>query len=89
VKVKLIFKRVASNIDLGGGDTLEAFQAIKLLCPTRWLSRCAAITPALSAYGHVLKSIEAALKELAAEIATKANGLLRDFRTQVRCSVYR
>jgi hypothetical protein len=79
-KVKLIFKRVASNIDLAGCDTPQAFQAIKPLCPTRWLSRCAAITPVLSGYGHVLQSLEAATEELAAETATKANGLLKRFQ---------
>lgn len=79
-KVNLIFKRVASNIDLGGGDTPEAFQTIKPLCPTRWLSRCAAIKPVLSGYGHVLESLEAAREELAAETATKASGLLKRFQ---------
>ena len=79
-KVKLIFKRVALSNDLGGGDTPESFQAIKPLCPTRWLSRCAAIKPVLSGYGHVLKSLEAAAEELAAETATKANGLLKRFQ---------
>ena len=46
----------------------------------RWSSRCAAITPVLSAYGHVLESLEAATEELAAETATKASGLLKRFQ---------
>lgn len=88
-KVKLIFKRVASNIDLSGCDTPQAFQAIKPLCPTRWLSRCAAITPVLSGYGHVLQSLEAATEELAAETATIANGLLKRFQDASTLLVYR
>jgi hypothetical protein len=78
-KVKLIFKRMESNIDVASCDTPQAFQSIKPLCPTRWLSRCAAITPVLSGYSHVLQSLEAAATELVAETATKASGLLKRF----------
>jgi hypothetical protein len=79
-KFKSIFKRGHDNVDLAGGDQHEAFAPIKPLCPTRWLSRCAAIKPVLSGYAHVLASLEVASEELATETATRASGLLRRFQ---------
>jgi hypothetical protein len=79
-KIKSIFQRGNEDFDMTGGNQHEVFETLKPLCPTRWLSRCAAVMPILAQYAHVIKSLTTSSEELTGETAIRASSLAKRFQ---------
>lgn len=76
IKLRNIFSAMSAELEPTG----EKVGRIKPLCPTRWLSRCAAVNSVLSQYSHVIAALTSASNNISGEVATKARGLLSQFQ---------
>jgi Domain of unknown function (DUF4371)/hAT family C-terminal dimerisation region len=71
------YKKMFASISVN--DQLVNLQAIKPLCPTRWLTRCSAVNSVLMQYQNVLSSLEEAESQMTAA-GQRARGLLVKFQ---------
>jgi len=73
-KYRKIFASICVN------DQPVNLQAIKPLCPTRWLTRCSAVNSVVTQYQQVLSSLDEAESQMTAETGQRAKSLLVKFQ---------